>query len=34
MARFTLAPVGLDDFRTSNGVFPFTVSLNIDAASF
>ena len=34
MARFTLAPVGIDDFRTSASVFPFTVELHTDAAAF
>jgi hypothetical protein len=34
MPKFTLAPVGADDFRSSAGLFPFTVELNIDAAAF
>jgi Polyketide cyclase / dehydrase and lipid transport len=34
MPKFTLAPVGADDFRCSAGLFPFTVELNIDAAAF
>lgn len=33
MARFALAPVDIDDFRTSTGAFPFTVELNTDAAT-
>jgi hypothetical protein len=34
MPTFELAPVGADDFLTSTWLFPFSVDLNVDAATF
>jgi hypothetical protein len=34
MAEYTLSPVGMDDFRCSTALFPFTVEFNVDAATF
>jgi len=34
MAEYTLSPVGMDDFRCSTRLYPFTVHLNVDAATF
>lgn len=34
MPTFELAPVGADDFLTSTWLFPFSVDLNVDPATF